>query len=55
MKNKLPLTLVVTILLYSVIALAYIHSTFMGKDVFFMLCERLDRIELKLDKVIGGE
>jgi hypothetical protein len=36
----------------SVGSVSYMHSTFVSKEIIIMVCERLDRIEQKLDKLI---
>ena len=55
-KNYLAiLGLFITILMYSIVAFAYMHNTFTTKDIFAILCKRLDRIENKIDLIIGGK
>ena len=52
------MTLIIAILVYSVMALAYMHSTFTSKDVLSMIVKKLDDIDAKVDKLykpIGGE
>jgi hypothetical protein len=41
--------------IYSFVAMAYLHSTFVSKDFLEQLCLRLDRIENKIDALIGGK
>ncbi len=53
--KKAWLGVVIGVVTYSIVVFAYIHDRFVGKDIFEMICERLDRIEFKLDKLIAGE
>lgn len=46
------ITLFSTIFVYSIIVFAYAHDKFVSKDIFVMLCNRLERIETKIDNLL---
>ena len=46
---------IVSLLAYAVAGFAYMHSTFVSKDIFEMLVKKLDRIEIKVDKLRSKE
>lgn len=55
MKNEWKLhliTLIVGGVIYSFSSFAYMHSNFSSKDLIELLIDRIDRIELKIDKLI---
>jgi len=45
--------LILSIVVYSLSALAYTHNTFVSKDTFEQLCIRLDSIDQKLGTIIA--
>lgn len=51
MKKEIT-TFVIVIIAYSLVAFAYVHDKFISKDMLSFLCDRLDRIELKLDAIL---
>jgi len=52
MKKEI-LGIVVLVLVYSITAFAYMHSTFPSKDSFNLMIKQVDRIENKVDKLLG--
>ena len=52
MKKELA-AIMVAALAYSCTAIAYVHASFVTKDIFTMLIGRLDRIEKKIDDCHG--
>ena len=54
MIKKEAIAIIISLLIYSIIAFAYVHKTFVDRDIFKLVLERLDRIETKIDKIIGG-
>jgi len=55
-KLSIPfVTLLITILVYSIMLFGYTHKTFVSKEVFDLIVQRLDRIESKIDFLIRGE
>jgi len=44
--------IVLAILVYTVSGFAYLHNTFSSKEVMQMICDRLDRIENKVDRLL---
>ena len=45
-------TLIIGGVIYSFTSFAYMHANFSSKDILEMLIERIDRIELKIDRLI---
>jgi len=45
-------TLIIGGIVYSLSSFAYMHSNFSSKDLMELLIKRIDRIELKIDKLI---
>lgn len=53
MIKKLEATILILVIVgYSLVAFTYVHSTFPTKDMFQMVCEKLNVIESKLDRLI---
>ena len=50
---KITIAFVISVLVYTVCSFAYIQSTYVPKDMFTMICERLERIENKIDHLRG--
>jgi hypothetical protein len=48
-KESLAFTLI--LLVYSVTGLAYLHKTFVSKDLMMELSKQLDKIERKVDHI----
>ena len=49
--KKEVVALIMAGLAYSLMSFAYMHDTFPSKDVFKMVLSKLDKIELKLDRL----
>jgi len=52
MKNSNLVVLIISLLFYSITALAYIHSSFVSRDSYKVLSDTVIRIESKLDNFI---
>jgi hypothetical protein len=46
------LTIIVSAVAYSLIGFAYVNKTFVSRDLFEMVCKRLETIDAKLDRLI---
>ena len=53
--KKPAMFFLIGIITYSIVAFAYMHDRFITKDIFLLIHDRLNRIELKLDKVIESD
>jgi len=47
------LAFILSLVVYSMVAVAYVHGNFIGRDYMELVIKSLDRIELKLDKHIA--
>ena len=52
MRNNNLVALIISILFYSITALAYLHSNFVSKDSYDRLADTVIRIEQKLDSFL---
>jgi len=49
------LILIITLIGYSLVGFTYVHSNFPSKDIFKLVCDKLEIIDMKLDKLILRE